>query len=112
LSTSGNTSSHGPRLTSESARAMTAEEARGQAVRGALHLDSWPMLQRRRLLAPAVQGIALSWLAAVESTQSPDRIREALRKLETLPSPDAITKKAPVALLVANGYPLLREASK
>jgi len=57
---------------------------------------------------PIVRGVILSWLATVESTQNRDRIREALQKLDALPSIKAETKRSLVELLATHGYPLLR----
>ncbi len=56
-----------------------------------------------------VEIIVLNWLATVESTQSPDLIQEALRRLTKLPYPDKQRKEELVRMLIHDGYPMLKQ---
>jgi hypothetical protein len=55
----------------------------------------------------AAETVLPSWLATVESAQNLDGIREALKKLGTLPYPSSARKRELVDLLIRDGYPLL-----
>lgn|GEM_PF-2874337 len=62
----------------------------------------------RELKRRTVYSIIAAWLATVESTQTPELIKEALQRLKTLPYPAEEEKQKIVDNLIRYGYPMLK----